>query len=483
MAQYSSYRKRNKEYEQNYYDPRLPNYRPEWWRCSVDHWLETLDWCGNLKDENFKDEYLLKVPGELPQNRVARIKATSPEPFFKDSVKDNKSIFVQFELADDAPALITEYKDNVDLQGNDINQWAARPLVGLFRDGGALMGIQPPQQDERSPDRRPSLTWVPMRDIFWPRYNLIDGQKVLTRISIRRGVQGTDSKGLAIQLNDYWVYELDESGRCMVTVWHQDKEKKFTKDLPKEIKNASAEPLKQLPFTDKLTWLGDLELTEEEQLYSPLSDILNLNQEHYNTWSEYKAVARKTALPTPYRTWGNGVPTTPPPFYAGPGRCIDLPAGSEVGFVELQGQSLPELRALISEIELKIAKRDNKLFGMIGGRSATEAEIENTKAKVGLPGVKRLIESAFQDLFQKWELFSSQDPEPVGGIIVSEQALKQPPDPSSVMARVQTVERVGVPPTAAISAWLREGYYTSEDFEAGNANIPVVPLNESEVIQ
>ena len=44
------------------------------------------------------------------------------------------------------------------------------------------------------------------------------------------------------------------------------------------------------------------------------------------------------------------------------------------------------------------------------------------------------------------------------------------------MARVATVERTGVPATAAVNAWVREGYYRSEDFEdpviANGAAIP-----------
>lgn len=472
------------QYQYNYNDPSKPNYRPYWWQWSVEHWGQTLDWCGNLKDLDFKNKYLLQVPGELEPQRTARLQATSPEPFFKDSVKDNKSIFTQFELAADAPISLVENQDNIDLAGNDIQRWSSAPLIGLFRDGGSLMGVQPPQGDPRDFDRRPSLTWVPMRDVFWPRYTNINGRKVLTRISIRRGVEGTDTSGNAIALNDYWVYELDEQGRCFVTVWHEDERFAYTTEEPIELPSAADGPLGRLPFTDKLSWLesGDFNLTEEEQLYSPCTDILNLNEEHFNAYSEYTAVRRKTALPTPVREYANGVPANPEPLYIGPGKCINLDAGSKVYFLELNGASLPELREGISRIEQKIAHRDNKLFSTVGGRSVSEVEIENQKAKVGLPGVKSLVESAFQDLFAVWELFANPNPEPVGGIVVSEQALKLPPDPSSVMARVATVERVGIPAAAAINAWTREGYYKSEDFEEPITN-GAAPITPDEVIQ
>lgn len=472
-------------FQHNYSDPSQPNYRPYWWRDSVDHWIETLDWCGNLKDEDFKNYYLLKVPGEQDLQRAARIQATSPEPFFKDSVYDNKSIFTQFEFANDAPVTLVENQDNVDLAGNSINRWSSGPLIGLFRDGGALMGVQPPQGDRRDPDRRPALMWVPMRDIFWPQYDTINGRTMLVKVSIRRGTEGRDKQGNAIPLNDYWVYELDEQGNCTVTVWHESDDRKFTSDEPQPIVNAAEGPLGRLPFTDKLSWrtTGDFQLSEEEQLYSPCADILNLNQEHYNAYSEYTAVKRKTALPTPVREWPNGVPANPEPLYVGPGRCIELNAGGKVYFLELSGQSLPELRTGLAEIERKIAQRDNKLFSTVGGRSVSEVEIENQKAKVGLPGVKILIESAFQDLFTIWEMFANPNPEPVGGIVISEQALKLPPDPGSIMARVATVERTGIPPAAAANAWVREGYYKPEDFDTPAQLNGAVPLAPDEVIQ
>ena len=472
-------------YQSNYSDPSLPNYRPEWWRPSAEHWIETLDWCGNLKDLDFKNEYLLVVPGEVEPQRAARLKATSPEPFFKDSVIDNKSIFTQFELANDAPESLIDNQNNVDREGNSIQRWASGPLIGLFRDGAALMGVQRPLEDIRNPDRRPSLTWTPIRDVFWPQYGIVNNQKMMTRISIRRGVEGKDSSGAAVQLNDYWVYELDERGNCVVTVWHESNEGKFSKDPPQALVGASGNPLGRLPFTDKLSakTTGDFQLDQEEQIYSPCAEILNLNEEHYNAYSEYVAVKRKTALPTPVREWPNGVPKNPEPLYVGPGRCLELNAGGKVYFLELNGDSLPELRQGIAEIERKIAHRDNKLFATVGGRSATEAEIENLKAKVGLPGVRTLVESAFQDLFSIWELFANPNPEEVGGIIISDEALKRPPDPQSVLARVATVERTGVSPIAATNAWIREGYYKPEDFPKGTPAFNGQAINPAEVIE
>ncbi|MEL7494640.1 MAG: DUF4055 domain-containing protein [Cyanobacteria bacterium J06554_11] len=478
----------------NYSDPSQPNYRPEWWRGSAAHWERTLDWCGFLEDPYFKDCYLCNVPGELSDDRAARIDADSPEPFFKDAVNDHASIFSQFELAEDAPESLVENQDNVDLKGSDLWQWTAHVLKAAFRDGGALMGADmPPAGSEQAlrSERRPRLLWVPLRDVYWPEYRVYDGVEQLAKVSIRRGTTAQQSDGGLKQVNQYWAYELDEQRRCTVTIWTED-DGKFIQSESTLLTAANGVPLNQLPFTDKLTFLGDLNLSQERLLMSPFADILNLNIEHYNARSEYNAVKRKTALPTPVRYWAGGVPETIPPFYPGSGRTQDYDADSRVEYLELKGQSLPELRSAISDLQAKIAARDNKLFSTAGGRSATEADIENQKAKVGYPGVKRLIESAMQDLFTVWELFANPTPETVGGIKISESAIQSPPNPQELAPLFLAVQKSGLSIEAVVRKLVRDGHFERDDFAGtlyeavlnGNAlSIPTLPVDPNEVIQ
>lgn len=469
----------------NYSDPSQPDYRPIWWQQSVEHWQKTLHWTGPLDDPDFKNLYLTTVPGELTPNRAARVQATNPEPFFKDAVKDHASIFGQFEIAPDAPQSLIDNQDNVDLAGADLWQWSLAAFNALFRDGAAMLGCLTPKAEtekELREDRRPRLLWVPMRDVFWPEYREYDGVKKLAKISIRRGHTKQIKKGDLLLINSFWVYELNDQQQCYVTVWTENDKGKLIEGSAAPIKGSSGKPLTRLPFTDKLSFINGIELTEEQQLYSPFADILNLNCEHFNARSEYNAVKQKTALPTPTRYWPNGVPENPPPFYAGPGRCIEMPSEGRVEYLELRGASLPELRADLDRLEAKIAIRDNKLFHVGDGtRSATEASIENQKAKVGMPGIKRMIESAYQDLFSIWEAYESATPGPVGGITISEQALSSPPDSQSMIAALSGVDR-GLPIAAIISKLIRDGHYKPEDFE-GTQIQPIAPLNLDEVIQ
>lgn len=486
-SQYTPYNRKLLE-AGNYSDPKKPDYRPIWWSLSVRHWQKTLHWTGPLDDPTFKDLYLCRVPGELDDDRVTRLEATSPEPYFKDVVKDHASIFSQFEFAEDAPQSLVDNQDNVDFAGTDMWQWAMGPLHALFRDGGALLGCLAPPSDndtELREDRRPRLLWVPMRDVFWPEYREFNGMIKLAKISIRRGKAITRAKdGGLIPANDYWVYELDDSQQCVETVWKEDEHGKLQEGEPRPLIDASGSPLTRLPFSDKLSWIGNFNLSEEEQLFSPFADILNLNCEHYNARSEYQTVLRKTALPTAIRYWSPAIPKIIPAFYAGTGRTQDYPAGSKVEYLELSGSSLPELKSNIDSIERKIAIRDNKLFHVGDGtRSATEAAIENQKAKVGMPGIKMLIESAFQDLFSIWELFANPSPEVVGGIVVSEQALSTPPDPQSLLHTLAAIDR-GYPLAAIVRKTIRDGHFKPEDFEGlqfGEA-ASNLPTNPDEVI-
>lgn len=467
----------------NYADPTRPDYRPDWWRRSVEHWDRTLDWTGPLDDTDFKDYYLCRVAGELEPDRTTRLQATSPEPYFKDAVGDHSSIFTQFEIDDDAPQSLIDNQDNVDLSGSDLWQWASNPLFAFFRDGAAIVGVDMPpaqsEQDLRS-ERRPRLFWVPVRDIYWPEYRDFGGVSKLAKISIRRGKTRIRKPDNALEeYNEYWVYELDAESNCSVVLWVDGEEGKPPTAVsePRPILAANGQPMKRLPLTDKLSFIGDLKVDQERVLLSPFADVLNLNIEHYNAKSELRAVEQKTALPTPVREWVDGVPSQAPPFYAGPGRCIDIQAGARVYYLELVGQSIPELRKGLADIERKIEARNNRLFHVGGNKSATEAEIENQKAKVGLPKIKAMVESAFQDVATVWELFANPSPQPVGGITISDQVLQSPPDAQGLTSTLQAVP-LGVPIEAVIAKLIRDGHFYAEDFEGAQ-----LPANPDEVIE
>jgi hypothetical protein len=472
---------------ENYTDPSLPNYRPAWWQRSVLHWRKTLDWTGFLDDIDFKNRYLRIVPGEFVEDRTARLLAEDPEPFFRDAVEDHASIFTQFELSENAPRSLIENKNNVDKQGTDLWQWSGDVFNALFRDGGVCVGADIDRNVEIG-QRRPKFLWIPMRDVFWVEYRSFGDVDKWSRVSIRRAYNTLDENGHILLLNKYYSYELDEFQRCFLTVWDQDKNGNFngpsTDPIP--VFAANGEPLNRLPFSDKLSFLGDFNLNADRFIQSPFADILSLNIKHYNQSSELSTVRCKSAMPTPIRYWANGVPDTIPPFYAGTGKTQDYAAGSKVEYLELSGVSLPELREGLRKTEATIQERDNKLFHAGQGfRSATEAAIENQKAKVGMPRIKSIVESAYQDLFQIWQDLADRESRFVeGSIIVDDSALDAPPDASEIIPYLQAIDR-GIPTEAVIAAMLRRGIFTKEDFEesAGMAAVSTLPIDPDEVIQ
>lgn len=474
----------------NYSDPSQPNYRPAWWRRSVEHWQKTLDWTGFLDDPDFKNIYLCEVAGEFKEDRLSRIMAEDPEPFFKDAVNDHASIFTQFELSEDAPETIKEYQDNVNLEGADLWQWSMEPLRALFRDGGALVGADIDRNVVQG-QRRPRLIWVPLRDVYWVEYRTFGGVAVLARCAIRKTINTLGNDG-ALQLrSQFWVYELDDQRRCTLTLWQEDDNAKLIPLESMFLVDAANRPLDRLPVSDKLCFMGDLNMDAERLIMSPFADVLSLNIKHYNQSSELSAIRRKTACPTPIRYWANGVPDPVPPFYAGSGKTQDYAQGSRVEYLELNGQSIPELRAGVEETERKIKERDNKLFHTKGGMSATEADIENQKAKVGMPLIKATIESAYQDVFTIWERLANPSPaEDVGSIIIDDTALDAPPNPTDIIPFMQAIDR-GIDPNVVIAAMIRRGLLTKEDFEQAETMrpmttdptaTPALPTDPNEVI-
>jgi len=131
------------------------------------------------------------------------------------------------------------------------------------------------------------------------------------------------------------------------------------------------------------------------------------------------------------------------------------------------------MRSHLEKIESKIAARDNKLFHIEGAiKSATEASIENQKSKTGYPGLKRLIESAYQDLFVVYELFANSGFNPetdeICSITISDEVLRQPPAADEVRATMESYS-VGIASAqTALNRLVRIGFYDKEDLEVND---------------
>lgn len=480
---------------QNYSDPSKPNYRPSWWADMVASWDDAAAWSGNLRNKTFKNKYLKTIPGEFEDDRKARIDNDSPEPYFKDAVKDHASIFSQFELDEDAPASLIDSVENVDGQGTSIYQWAIQPMRAFFRDGGAVLGADISREIVRG-ERIPRLIWVPMRDVFWVEYRNFNGVETWARVSIRRSFTRQRDRGQLEQANRYFVYELDDSQSCFMTEWEDNME-----GIPQQIAEpiplimANGEPMKRLPFTDNLSVLTHFNTTTDNQINSLFDDILSLNIEHFNARSELNAIKTKVAIPT----LDIFVPVpedAPSSIYSGSGKARIWSSESRIQITQLEPSGLQELRQGVYDLEAKLEKRNNRLFYTKGNRSATEADIENQKAKVGYPSIKQTIESAFQDAFQVWELYAESSPnEDVGGIRINDSVLETAADPEDIkhyLPLTQTVPTVdGVDMGAIIiEALKRQGIITAEDIDqARMMNIespeiePLANIPEDEVIQ
>lgn len=467
---------------QNYDDPSRPDYRPLWWMDSVSHWGDTLQWTKNLRRNDFKDRYLTKVPGELTEDRETRVERTNPEPWFKDAVKDKASLFGQFSLSEDAPQSLKDSENNVDLQGTSLKQWALGPLRAFFRDGGAILGADITTQVVQG-SRRPRLLWVPLKDIYCPEYRNIDGIDVWSKVSIRRVVEAFDeNSGKIEQKNEYWVYELDDSQACFVAVYREDDDAQFSAiQRPRYIVGANNEPLQRLPFTDSLTVLGSLSMTEEDQIFSPLDDLLTLNIRHFNQQSRLDTVEAKTAVPkimlySRKEDVGSA-------FYSGSGKVGVFDPEDRGEFLELKGESLPQLRQSVYDTAEAIKERDNRLFSAGVAKTATEAVIENAKAKASLPAMIEAVESAFQDAFAIWETFANPaHQEEIGGIDIDVSVLDVPADPSQIPYYLQT-QTIGVPALAIQKELIERGLFSASSFERVELQASALPTDPNEVIQ
>lgn len=467
----------------NYEDPELPNYRPPWWEASVKHWNEALLWTGDLKDVDFKSQYLFSPPGEGPEDYKLRIRSKTPEPYFSDAVDSTTSRFTQLVTEDNAPQVLINNANNVDGSGAALDQWSRKPLWAYFRDGACLMGvdIEDPDDSNIRRERVPYLTMIPMRNVFYPAYGFKFGRKQLIRVSIRYPYMFSTDRGKQEQGYEYLIYELTDAG-CTVRSQLQNPKGKFEPSSAAQLLESASstpsnpKPIMRIPFTDKLSTIQSVEITEDTDIFSMFRDVLNLGIEHYNAYSQYDTLTRKAATVTHYRQWPDSVPEDPSPLYSGPSKVIELGMGCTTGLVELQGNSISELRVRVENIESKIRARSSQIFYQGGNRSIAEVGTEEAKSKVRLPGIKTTIRSAFQDLFEIYEQFSNpaySADSPVGSITIDEAAITPPVDPGLAQLLLQAATLGALNGQELRSAILRMGVLKAEDLTTQDSQLSI----------
>jgi hypothetical protein len=164
---------------------------------------------------------------------------------------------------------------------------------------------------------------------------------------------------------------------------------------------------------------------------APFLGLAELNIKYFQKESELDDTESKVNTITPKRTWPEQakVPNPPPPLPSGANKTIEIPGGGKVELLEAEGKGLALAYGRQNNRIERMARLAQAFLQGSRERTATEAILESSQAKLSLRGIARRKESFIQTLF-KWMARLSdplyQEDEFVGGIKISERHLQAP---------------------------------------------------------
>jgi hypothetical protein len=410
-----------------------------------------------LHTKELKRRYLREQLGEHAKVYEARIESVAFDNKLSPAVKAHAGLLSEFTLDDDVPLSITDARDDFDGQGNSLESVLLDWDVEALLYNGVLGLVDTPpalNSDQQRRPRRPRFMPINLRDVCAPQTMLIDGHLEISMVSIRRSVSVPEGRFGYTMRDRYWVFSLEELPtpirlpggseqryQCLYEEWEDvPKAKGSGSDLvqtkePTPILDAAGRPLPRVPlvwyspYGDPLLFAGvdndqDRGGTPE---YMPLVDF---NLEYFNKHSSLNTAEDRCNYAMLIKSYP-GAPPENEADLAVNGRVLTVSGGATLSLLEPAGTAIASTReGQRDRVEAMEQQAQSLLSGGQPGRTATEAMIESTQARLGLRNIARRKESAVQSIFELWERFSNPDwsPEtPVGGITVSESILSIPP--------------------------------------------------------
>ncbi|MEO1522887.1 MAG: DUF4055 domain-containing protein [Cyanobacteria bacterium J06633_2] len=398
--------------------------------------------------------------------------------FYRPAITGFSGLLSDFELNQDIHPSLTQYEDNVDLQGNSITAFFASTDKAVMRDGFVGVLIEFPEgrvddagQEAAAGDRRPYLILVERSNIINWRWST-DGA-YLEQLTIRRvEVRQEDRFGE----KEVTVYQVWTPGRY--EIWEQEE------DGDVEFVSESTFSLSFIPFVP-------YSVSEANPFESrpPLYDLALQNIAHYQELSDDREVRHKCNLPVPVRKGYMGAgginQSGNPPLVIGPNSVVDVPPDGDFYFREPSGVAIASNRTAIMDLEERMLKEALSFFGGEGiERTAREVELRSSQTRASLSLLAHYKESAVQRIFKVWSLWMNSD-QFDGGITINKSLLSSPLEPSAIQVFSNLVT-LGQLPVETFWQILKEGKRLPKSIDVDelvNQSSPETPLNpDSEVL-
>jgi hypothetical protein len=403
-------------------DPNHPRQIPSHWQQRVLEWEILKDVFDGLHNEEARYKYLPQATFESSSNYKSRVKQSQFDNFLQPAVQSYAGLLSNFDLLGETPEVVTRNLDNINKQGDNLVTWSMDVDIAAFRDDCclALIDTEPLTEENPRQESDPWVTLIDIRDVFAPLVALRHGEWVIERVVILRWAERPDGEfGSALQ-KEWCVYTPGQSQKIL-----EDKNGELFKEEPKVMLGANGEVLDRIP----IEWYSISGAKPLNPNPAFLLSLAELNLKYFQKESELDDTESKVNTITPWRKWPKDVPTNPAPLPSGANKVIEMPQLGDVGLLEAEGRGT---RLAYERQNGRIERMDRiaqSLLQRDRERTATEAVLESSQAKLSLRGIARRKESFVQRVF-KWMARLSdplfEEDEFVGGIKVSERHLQAP---------------------------------------------------------
>ena len=430
-----------------------PDWRsPEWLNEHVPCWEKVNDVYKSLNTKALKSKYLRHPIGEEDKSYDTRVELASMGHDLKEAVQSNAGLMAMFDTEEETPESLMESLSNVDKQGNSLNQYLVKAAASAFKNECVLLGVHIETKEGKTGDRLPYFSCISIPEqVYAPHTEYIDGEKCLSRVSIRSDEFFKADEGFELkQRETYWVYELKglENGKKVATLQKYERANKENNggeleavDEPKILTNARNEPLTRLPFV----WLGiDPDSSVGEPGLPPFYSMAEKMIRLFNLESELDAIQRKVNIPVPTYEHMGAVPEKPEDVILGPDSVIHHAKDTKPGFAEPSGAAMTISEQRIQTLKEEIGQEREKFLSTT--QTATASLLNAGQEQMSVQTIAHAIESAFEELFKLWALLSDRtyvEGTKAGGIKISLKFLKPSVNYQDVMT-LQPMYELGV---------------------------------------
>tara|TARA_Y100000401_G_C8324257_1_gene227191 strand:- start:284 stop:1729 length:1446 start_codon:yes stop_codon:yes gene_type:complete len=387
------------------------------WTKMEPHWglIETL--LGGTKAiRKGHRKFLPQEPREQDSSYDVRLQRSVLSPYYVRLERMLAGMLTRKPVRlDDVPDVIREQLFDVDLQGNDLNQWLYNTSRVALRYGHVGVLVDAPKAGETG---RPYWAHYGPRDILGARHELKDGKQQLTqlrlleKIIVPEGLYG-EKEVEQVRVLTPGAFELHQ----------KDKKGDFV------VVDEGSTSLSEIPFS--VAYSNRLGLMES---LPPLADIAELNLQHYQVQSDLSNQLHISAVPMLALF---GFPAAAEEISAGPGEAMALPEGSDARYIEPAGNSYD---AQFRQLD-RIAEQINALglASILGSKlSAETAEAKRIDRSQG-DSTMMVVAQQMQDLIDNCLRFHAQymQERTAGSSLVNRDFMGTRLEPQEIQAMLQ----------------------------------------------